>query len=42
MTPTAIPIDPLRLRAVGLHSGELDALEEGFASDNNYGNCSAY
>lgn len=35
MTPIAIPIDPLRLRALGLHFGELDVLEERFANDNN-------
>lgn len=35
MTPIATPIDPLRLRALGLHLGEPDVVEEGFASDNN-------
>lgn len=35
MTPIANPIDPLRLRALGLHLGEFHVLEEGLASDNN-------
>lgn len=35
MTPIASPIDPLRLRALGLNLGEFDVLEEGLAGNNN-------